>query len=202
MGEPALKLEEPEAFAENAAVRRARINRPRWEPKKWHPVYEEIVLLDALGYKNTDIAKEKGFTTVHISNILNTPQAKVLKEILIKRLRSRGEETIEQRLDRLAHKAVDRVEEVLEKDEYASKNPGGIFDRAITLLKVTGKVKDPEAQRPVNTLMVPVEMMQALSDAIRISDEARNINRLPGRASIDTTTLEVKGEVIDADSPA
>lgn len=201
MAAPAFKLDSnDDVLAENRERRRARIHRPRWEPKKWHPVYEEIVLLDALGYKNTEIAKEKGFTTVHISNILCTEQAKMLKEILVKRLRKKGVETFEQRLERYADKAMDRIEEVLENDEYAAKNPGGIFDRAITMLKATGKVKEPEKDGVrERVLMVPAEMMEGLRRAIELSDEARRLNRLaaPGAESIDTTVLGVVEEPVD-----
>lgn len=195
----ALKLDDNDILESNRVRRRARIHRPRWSPKHWHPVYEEVVLLSALGYKNIEIAKEKGFTPVHVSNILNTPQAKRLLEILIARQRAKGTETLESRLERAAMKSMDRIEEVLDNDEYAMKNPGGIFDRAITMMKVTGKVKEPEKD-PVRerTLVVPVEMMAALQDGLKLADRAREINRLanPTPVSVDTTISDVSGEVV------
>lgn len=178
-------------FEENAARRRARINRPRWEPKAWHPVYEEIVLLDALGYKNTEIAEMKGFTVVHISNVLRTQQAKTLKEILVARLRTKGAETFEQRIERYAHKALDRIDEVMHNDEYAAKNPGGIFDRAITLLKVSGKVKDPEEEKKTPPMMVPIEVAQILRDGIAFANKARLLN----------PAEDVSGEIISEPAP-
>lgn len=183
MSSPALKLENEE----NATRRQARINRPRWEPKKWHPVYEEVVLLSALGYSNIDIAKQKGFTTVHVSNILCTQQAKTLMEIIVLRLRNKGGETMEDRLERFAAKAMDRVEEVLNNDEYAAKNPGGIFDRAITMLKVTDKVKTEGSQTVNNNLIIPIEAIAELKKGMELSDKARKINQLTSISSIDTT---------------
>ena len=199
MSVPAFKLDEqviPDHEL-NRVRRRARIHRPRWSPKTWHPVYEDIVLLSALGYKNTEIAQEKGFTVAHISNILTTPQAKMLMDILIARQRAKGTETLESRLERAAMKSIDRVEEVLNNDEYAIKNPGGIFDRAITMLKVTGKVKEPDKETiRERTLLIPAEMIEALQAGMKLADRAREINRLssPDRNSIDTTG--VSGTVV------
>ena len=42
-------LSDPDLIREERGVRRARIERPRWNPKEWHPVYEEVVMLDVLG---------------------------------------------------------------------------------------------------------------------------------------------------------
>jgi len=186
MSSPAIKLE-PNELEENQVRRQARINRPRWEPKKWHPVYEEVVLLSALGYSNIDIAKQKGFTTVHVSNILCTQQAKTLMEMISIRLRHKTGESMEDRLERYAEKAMQRVEEVLNDDEYAMRSPGGIFDRAITVLKVTNKVKSEGSTTVNNNLVVPVEAMLELKKGMELSDKARSMNKLVPIASIDTT---------------
>src|SRR6266850_7034341 len=86
-------------FDENRAARRARIHRPKWKPKRWHPVYEEIVLLGALGYANTEIAREKGFTKEHVSNVLNTPQAKMIQAIILKQMEKKRETVMEETID-------------------------------------------------------------------------------------------------------
>jgi hypothetical protein len=192
MSEPARDLEGLEVMEENAVMRRARINRPKWEPKKWHPVYHEVVLLSALGYKNTEIAAEKGFTTVHISNILNTPQAKVLFQILSKRLEKRYDETIEQRMEKVANKAMSRVEEVINNDTLFEKNPLGIFDRAIVALKGANKIKEEEKEAPKG-MMVPAESMVALVHAIQTSLEVKEMHK--------KVPLEVSGAVIEDAKP-
>ena len=174
----------------NRATRRARLNRPRWEPKKWHPVYEEIVMLSVMGYKNTDIAKEKGLTPVHVSNILNTPQAKLIIEIVLKKMEKKRELTVEQRLDRLATKAMDRVEEVIENDVVAEKNPLAMFDRALEILKGTKKIKTADAPTTNNTLIVTEDVSKQLIAALQLSDKARALHS--GKQPV-----EVRADVID-----
>lgn len=155
------------ALEVNRAARRARINNPRWEPKKWHPVYEEIVLLDCLGYSNKDIAEDKGFTAVHISNILNTPKAKMIRELLLKQMEKKREETIEQRLEKLADKAMDRAEKVITDDDLFAKNPLGVFDRAIIVMKGANKIKDQEEAKLIqNTMIVSDEAAIRLAKAM------------------------------------
>lgn len=155
------------------AARRARLNRPRWEPKVWHPVYEEIVLLSALGYSNLDIAADKGLTPVHISNILCTPQAKMIMRLVIGQYEKKRELTIDQRLNAIAEKAVGRVEEVIGNDAYAAKNPGGMFDRALSLLKATNKVKEPDAIVQRSTLVIPSEVFERFTVAMERSQRER-----------------------------
>lgn len=166
--------------------RNARLNNPRWSPQKWHPVYEEIVLLSALGYSNIDIAKDKGFTVVHISNILNTPQAKVLMRLALAQIEAKRVQTIDARLNKIAERAIERVEETLDNDVYATKNPGGMFDRALKLLQVTGRVKDPDAvaAQRTNTLVVPSDLFEKFTQAMERSRTERK--ELEGKVEVGT----------------
>lgn len=182
---------------ENRARRAARINRPKWSPKQWHPVYEEVVLLDMLGYKNIVIAEMKGFTKEHISNILNTPQAKLIKELTVKRMEKKREETIEQRLDRLANKAMERLEETINNDELAAKNPLGLFDRAITVLKSTNNIKEqPTSVDNSRTIIVTDAQMEKLNRAMALSDEAKQLNS--GLKPAEGIEIVVDSDVEDA----
>jgi hypothetical protein len=158
---------------ENKVVRRARITRPRWDPKVWHPVYEEIVLLDALGYKNTEIAAEKGLTVVHISNILCSPKGKLVKRLILAQTEKRREETVDQWFDGIVPKAMKRIKDVVEDDDLAMKKPLEVFDRALTFLKAAGKTREREVV-PVNSqIVIPHEAMRELVSAITRSDKAR-----------------------------
>lgn len=175
MAEPVEVSSVPE-LENNRARRAARINRPKWAPKQWHPVYEEVVLLDALGYKNKVIAEMKGFTPEHVSNILNTPQAKVIKQIVIKRMEQKREETIDQRLENVTNRAMARIEEAMNNDELAAKNPLGVFDRAIVVLKATNKIKDAPQTVNNNTMIVSDEAMAQLQKAVSLSDEVKQLH--------------------------
>lgn len=181
MSAPAVDISQ-DLLEENRKEREERVKRvatcrtPRWNPKKWHPVYEEVVLLDCLGYKGKDIARLKGFTPQHVSCILNTSQAKMIRKLVLARMEKKREETVEERLERITAKAMDRVEEVMANDTYAEKNPGGIFDRALGVLKAAGKVKQESAGPTNNNLIVSDDQWKMLTEGIKRSDEARRLN--------------------------
>lgn len=180
-------------FENNRIARRARINRPRWNPKEWHPVYEEVVLMDVLGYKRSEIALEKGFTETHITNILKTEQASIIRKIVIKRMEQKREETITQRLDRIAEKAMARVEEVIENDDLAAKNPLGIFDRAIATLRAAKKISAEDEGRVNNkNIFITDEAMTRLMKGTEIADRAKQLH---GMVNIDVTPESVDGTV-------
>jgi hypothetical protein len=158
---------------ENAARRRARITRPKWDPKQWHPVYEEVVLMDCLGLSRKDIALEKGFTEAHITNITQTPQAAIIREVFRRKMAEKYEGTVEDRLERVAQKAMKRIEDTIENDELFKKNPLGLFDRAITVLKATKHIKEEVAQTNNLTLVVTDEQMDKLRKGTELADKAK-----------------------------
>lgn len=168
---PALRVME-----ENAARRRARIVRPRWNPKQWHPVYEEVVLMDCLGLARKDIALEKGFTEQHITNICATPQAAIIRELFRKRMAAKYEGTVEERLERITQKAMDRIENVINNDELEKKNPLGLFDRAITVLKATSKIKEAPTTNVEKQLIVSDEQFTKLLEGTKKADEAKRLH--------------------------
>lgn len=171
---------ELQQMEENRAARKARINRPRWNPKEWHPVYEEVVLLDCMGLSRSDIAVEKGFTEEHITSILKTEQAKIIRRIVEQKIREKHDFTVEQRLERLANKAMTRVEDVINNDKVAETNPLGLFDRAIVLLKATKKIAPEEPGTNIGkALIVTDAAMDKLIKGMAVADEARRLHALP-----------------------
>lgn len=177
----------PDEYQDNRVRRAARLRRPKWNPKKWHPVYEDIVLQSCLGFSNIEIAKDRGYTPQHISNILNTPQATIIRTQLIKQIERKRSESIEARLEKLAYKAMDRIEDVMMNDEFANKEKLGIFDRSITVLKSVGKIK-PEGGMTVNnnTMIISDEGLKRIEAAFKLSSDAEKLHRLsPGEVRGD-----------------
>lgn len=167
----------PEHMRENEVTRRARITRPRWNPKEWHPIYEEVVLLDCMGYKRSEIGARMGFSEMHVTNILKTPQAAIVRKLVIARINNKAMQTIEQRLETVTEKAMTRVEEVINDDELAKKNPLGIFDRAITLLKGTRKIQPEESGTHIQkALIVSEQQFDKLLKGTALADEARRLH--------------------------
>jgi len=168
-------------------IRPAQLRKPHWNPKRWHPVYEEVVLMDLMGYKNIEIARLKGFTVQHISNILQTEQASRLRELAIARQRALGTQTFEMRLERATERAMNRIESVLENDEYAEKNPGGIFDRSLKLLQSTKKVGKTDGTDVVNNVMVvPASSIAQMKEALAESDAVRARHQLMPGEGVNT----------------
>lgn len=187
MSAPALKevLVNPDLPAhmrENAAFRRARITKPRWNPKEWHPIYEEVVLLDCMGLKRSEIASRMGFTEAHITNILKTEQAAVVRKLVIARINGKVQHTIEQRLENVTLKAMQRVEDVMNDDKLAEKNPLGIFDRAITVLRSTKKIQpeDSGGTHINKALIVSEHQFDRLMKGTALADEAKRLNAVSG----------------------
>jgi len=167
----------PEHMEENQTFRRARITKPRWNPKEWHPIYEEVVLLDCMGLKRSEIASRIGFTEMHISHILKTEQAQIVRKLVIARINGKAQQTIEQRLETVTLKAMQRVEDVINNDVLAEKNPLGLFDRAITLLKGTRKIQPEDGGTHINrALIVSEQQFDKMIKGTALADEAKRLH--------------------------
>lgn len=112
----------------------------KWVPKKWELYHQEIVLLATSGMSNEDIATKYGMTKQHVSNILGTPQAALLRKEILDRLQERAAQRIPERLEAIAVKAVDRIHDVINDDELAKSHPFQMVDRSVKLLQGTKKI--------------------------------------------------------------
>lgn len=155
----------------------------RWVPKEWRPEYEAIVALSCTGLNNKEVGRRFGYTKEHVSNILTTPQAKKLREIINVRLREKNLETFGERYGVLNAKALERVESVMNSDDMFEKSPLAIFDRAVVVLKATGAVKGeggaglsvnlPENSR---TMIVTQTMAEGIRDSLKKADEVKELH--------------------------
>lgn len=116
----------------------------KWSPKEWSPIYEAIVALSCTGLNNEEVGKRFGYGKQQVSNILNTPQAKKIRELIVNKLNKDNTATISARLERLNESALKHVEFVLDRPTEDFKNPLAIFDRSMAFLKSSGKVKTDE----------------------------------------------------------
>ncbi len=107
----------------------------RWEPKKWEPVYEQMVAMSCMGLSNVDIASRFSYTPVHVSNVLTSLQGQRLKKLILDRLRSTVAATIPERLEDIADKTVSRLHELIHDDERFQRSPFAVVDRGMAVLK-------------------------------------------------------------------
>ena len=114
----------------------------KWVPKEWKPVYEQIVHLDAMGVSQAKIAKQFDYTSVMVSKICCTPQAKIIRRKVLEHLAERNKEFQEERFSGVQVQAMERISSVLEDDELFTADPFAVVDRAFKLLKETGRIGD------------------------------------------------------------
>lgn len=154
----------------------------RWQPKKWDPVYEQVVALSCANKTNKEIGTLLGYTEVHIGNILRSRLAEALKIQIYEKLRENVSKTIGNCMADAAIVAARRINDVLQSDELAAKHPLSIFDRSLQVLKVTRNVSGGESgpSGVVNiqeggkaNIIITSEAAGQLKDAIRLSDEGR-----------------------------
>lgn len=170
----------------------------KWKPRKWRPIYEQIICLHIVaGISRDDLAKQFGYTPQHISNILNSEQADVLRNIASERIRGGALERadnkivdITERLERLQHKALERVEAVMNDDEMMEKAPFAMIDRGLRILSAKGglveKVPEREGSKTItnniaasiqnNNFIASKEELQKLQSGLDKALEVREIH--------------------------
>lgn len=156
----------------------------KWIPKKWRPEYERVVALSAAGKSNREIATIVGFTPVHVSNILNLPQATELMERIVAKMREKSLTDIPSTLQRIAEKTAVRLERVLDDEKLFEQSPFAVIDRGMDVLKGlnhlkgggngsgTGNVTHVHG----NAMIVSSDQADALSEGLRKRNEVKRLH--------------------------
>jgi hypothetical protein len=156
---------------------------PRWVPKVWKPIYQEIVMYHIMGYTNKEIAEATGFNHFHVGIILNSPQAEGAKDKAFERLQTLKLGQQKARIERLADKALDRIEEVLCNDDLAETNPFPMMDRAIKFAQSARTLQPSDGSITENTnntmniagsvtaIAVPKELIEGLLAGTKKANE-------------------------------
>lgn len=180
MAAPNLKLEptNPNAITGDERVRAPAVsNNKKWVPKKWESLFDEWVLRSVLGASNVDIAEKYKYTKQHVSAVLNTPQAKLLRRQLHDNLRKSIELRTEERISHLQDKALSRMTAVLDDNDLAVSQPFAMFDRSVKILQGTGILKvDDKGVVNKNTILMAPELARGILEGIRMADKAKLLN--------------------------
>lgn len=168
----------------------------RWTPKKWKPLYTEIVALYAAGQSHEEIATAKGITKQTVSNVVCTPQAKLILRQISDKLIKASENTIESNLSIAAAKAAERIRDYIANDDLYTNAPGPMVDRSMRILAKVGKMKDdvPNVTQGNggNTfnvgrmLVLSAESAKEITDAIALSKQVDDMHGAPGLLSVGT----------------
>lgn len=155
--------------------------RKRWIPKRWDVHHEQMVLLSCAGVSNIAIAERFGYTPQAISMILNTPQAKTIKELVKVQSRKQLMETFTDRMEVLQERALSNIEKVINDDELLEKSPFSVVDRSMQLLKGVGKLIGEGATINNNSQTVNVigeAAVNRLAEAIEKSNQVQRLHNI------------------------
>lgn len=163
--------------------------------QNWKPKHTQIVFQSISGVTNKALAKQHNYTEVRISQILNDPQAAVIRRDIEKSLRRKMEEDIENKLVILAEKSVRRLDETLATDfTPGSKAKNQQDNVAVSVLKGTGFLsKDFSRNESSDRPPLNERLAERLVTALEESNTARE-QQVEVENAIDTE-YEVVGEV-------
>lgn len=163
----------------------------KWQPNEWEPVYEKIVFESAYSnISNIDLAKKYGLTKEHISNILNTEQARSIKAEIVTAIRQGSLDLMEKQYGEIVTKSVENIHSVLHNSELLEKHPFSQFDRSVTALKGLGKLQEEAKAGVINnnnqTNNIMVITNEQESKIIQGIDKLQQIKLLHGEISSDS----------------
>jgi len=124
---------------------------------------------------NTELGVMFGFTPQHISNILSTPQASLVRRRALETLREKVDGGLPKRLSDLADKATQRVAQIMYDDAVFERSPFAVVDRALRVLAGVGRLRNAEEARgdtTNNVLVLTGESANDIRDGLRKSREA------------------------------
>lgn len=145
----------------------------RWTPTEWKAEYEVIVAMHVGGLSGVEISRKSGFTPAHVYNILGTPQAIAIENVLIEKTRSQTLD-ITQELQEIQTLTVSRLKHCLNSDYMFDKSPLGFIGKGIEVMKGLGEhLKPVSAPVTNNTFVMPASVMDKFLVGMEKSDQAR-----------------------------
>lgn len=155
----------------------------KWVAKKWQPEYERMVAYSAMGWSNKKIAETLRYTPEHVSNVLNLPQAKELKDKILARMRERTLEDVPSILKKIAQKTAERLQTIVDDDELFAKSPFAVIDRGLEVMKGVGHLKgggngSAGVTNQQNNFFngIPPALLEQLNGGMKAANKALEIN--------------------------
>lgn len=122
----------------------------KWQPNEWEGEYEKIVFESCMGASNTDLAVKYNFTPQHISNIINTEEAREIKRQYVAAVRQGSLDLMETQYGEIVSRSVLNIHTVLHRDDLTQNHPFSQFDRSISALKGLGKLQEEAKAGVIN----------------------------------------------------
>ena len=152
----------------------------RYKPRRWQPEFDLIVLASFQGLANTDIGLKFGYTKEHISNILCSEQAQLVRNNLRDKINKESDVNVTQRMSLLSEKALSRLEAFMDNDKLAEASPFLFVDRAFKALQVSGgslEKKDITNKVEFNQVNLGNDVFDRLTKALDKSERVQEIHK-------------------------
>lgn len=147
----------------------------KWQPKKWKPEYEKIVMMDLMGMKGYEIAEKTGFTPQHIYNILGCDEAIAIQKALIGKIRKESF-NITDEIQEIQKLTVKRLKQSLKDDNIFNTSRLGFIAKGIDVMKGTGEhLKNAPTNQVINQFQLPPSVADRFLAGLEKSDEARKL---------------------------
>lgn len=155
------------------------------------------MLSSCLGMSNQEIAEKYKYTTIHVANILNTPQAALTRGHVLELLRAKTESTYEDKMRDIEDKAIRKVQRLMDDEQAYLDNPVGVAKTAIVVLQGVGRLADNRGAADKKG-MTPVYVSKELAEILQAGfAKAKEAKRLNAPASeILTTEFQPTAEVV------
>lgn len=147
-----------------------------YNPVTWKPLYDAIIMeLIMFGSKKKVIAEKYKVTPQTVSNIINCDEGRVKIRAAQERVRETMLRSIPQRMNDIAEKAVDRMQEFINDDTLYEKSPFAVIDRSMRFMQGTKLLadKDHVADKP-EVINLSEKAMDRLSHALERINESIN----------------------------
>lgn len=166
--------------------------------KNWKPRHENVVILHLNGWGNDEIAKHLRITPVRVAQILQDPQAMILKAAVMKRVRENLSGDITDRLLELTELSVEKIAETLEATFVLGTDPKKHQDNvALQIVKGKGFLSGAEVPAETRDPQIPVSLLERFTAAMEKSNEAKRLHS--GESNV---IKEADVEIIEEDSSA
>lgn len=181
----------------------------RYNPAKWEGWMTTLCIKSNAGFSNSELAVEFEITETHVSNLLCSDRAKIIRDELKKKLIEAGTGD----LNELRVLASKRVKEILEDDSLRTNAPVQMANIATRVLQMTfptssGSSKEKgdvnvtinqQTNLNQNVMAVNPEYMQRIAEGL---EKANRVKEIHAGAFVSDVKPETGGDLVSPSSEA
>lgn len=126
-----------------------------YNPRRWHPEFDLMVVESIAGKSNEEIGKLFGYTKEHVSNILSTQEAAVIRDRVRETINKEFDGKLKERLASIGAKCIQKIENFVEDERnLESVSPFMFIDRVVKIAQSTSTLVNNERNTVNNNTVV------------------------------------------------